>query len=76
MVAIIVEGGIVREIISETPGEAVVIDMDLTALGKPGPAPVALPEGERLIANLEERPITANPLFIGALRGRITEARP
>lgn len=75
MVAIIVEGGVVREILSETSGEAVVIDMDVRGTGKQALSTVPLPEGEKVIANLEELPITANPLFIGALRSRITDAK-
>lgn len=76
MVAIIVEGGKVREVLSEVPGEALVIDLDTDGSDESRLSPADLPDGERVIANLEGFNVTVNPLFIAALKSQLTSAKP
>ena len=75
MVTIIMEGGHIREILSDVPGEAVVIDLSGGENGEGRVVPTSLPEGERVIAHAEGLAMTVNPIFISALKSRLTSAK-
>jgi len=74
MVTIIMEGGHIREILSDVPGKAVVIDLSSGENGEGRLIPTSLSEGERVIAHAEGLEMTVNPIFISALKSRLTSA--
>ena len=76
MVAIIIENGAIQEVLSDSPGEAVVIDLNVESTSKGRLSSAWLPDGEKVIAHVEGLQMTLNPIFISALKSRLSAAQP